>query len=73
MDQTIAYLPELPTIRYYSKPTILSNSPASVDQCKLADSSSGEETLDTIINPKGLVSKSSNSYPRTKRSASKVY
>ena len=72
MDQTVAYLPELPTIRYYSKHSILSNSPASVDQCKLVDSSAGEETLNTIINPKHLVSKGANSNPRTKRNVAKV-
>ena len=70
--QTIAYLPQPPAIRYYSKPALHSNSPTSVDQCKLIDSTTGEDNADTIINPLGLTTKGSISNPRTRRNLRKV-
>ena len=72
LGQTIAYLPQPPAIRYYSKPGLYSNSPTSVDQCKLIDTTTGEESDDTIINPLGLTSKGSVSNSRTKRNLRKV-
>ena len=72
LGQTIAYLSQPPAIRYYSKPALHSNSPTSVDQCKLIDTTTGEESDDTIINPLGLTAKGSVSNPRTKRNLRKV-
>ena len=72
LGQTIAYLPQPPAIRYYSKPALHSNSPTSVDQCKLIDSTTGEDSADTIINPLGLTTKGSVSNPRTRRNLRKV-
>ena len=72
LGQTIAYLPQPPAIRYYSKPGLYSNSPTSVDQCKLIDSTTGGESADIIINPLGLTTKGSLSNPRTRRTVRKV-
>ena len=72
LGQTIAYLPQPPAIRYYSKPGLYSNSPTSVDQCKLIDSTTGGESADIIINPLGLTTKGSLSNPRTRRNLRKV-
>ena len=70
--QTIAYFPELPAIRYYSKPSMHSNSPSSIDECKLTSSKGGEEAVDAIINPKQLTARSNNANRRSKRDVIKV-
>ena len=65
--QTISYLPELPSIRYFPK---VSNP---VGQCELAESIIDQAPQINIINPKNLTSRNNNNRQRWKREAVKVH
>ena len=69
MDQTITYLPELPSVRYFSKQVIATNSPNPIDRCHL-HSDSGQSNK--LINPQGLTSRNNDNQQRGKRDTYKV-
>ena len=72
MGQTISYLHELPSIRYFSKSSIITNSPNPIGRCELAKDDTRQEGSFNIINPKSLNPRNSNNQHRGKRDTTQV-
>ena len=70
MGQTISYLHELPSIRYFSESSIIVGSV--IGHCELAKDDSRQEGSGNIINPKSLTPRNSNNQHRGKRDTSPV-
>ena len=68
MGQSVLYLPELPSIEYFSKASLISNpSTNTIDRCEVAESSDSQVTNDNLINPQNLAARNDIHRPRGKR------